>query len=139
MGSYNDTEICELVVIYTLSKLKSITAEDDIRLYCDDSLIRLKGLNGKQTDKMRKNIIKVIKTNGFQIEIETNLHKVNFPDITFNLRSGTYHLYKKPNVKLFPCLLYQTTLLKSSDSSHVPSTRDYATILPIKLYLNRPN
>ena len=37
---------------------------------------------------------------GFQIEIKTNLHEVNFLDITFNLRSGTYRPYKKPNDKL---------------------------------------
>ena len=35
------------------------------------------------TDEIRKNI-KVFETIGFQIEIETNLHEVNFLDITFN-------------------------------------------------------
>ena len=37
-----------------------------------------------------KNIIKVFKTIGFEIGIETNLHEVNFLDITFDLTSRTY-------------------------------------------------
>ena len=106
MGSYNGAEICELVGIYTLSKLKNITSKDDIGLYRDYSLILLRELNGQQTDKIRKNIIKVFKSIGFQIKIKTNLHEVNFHDITFNLRSGTYLPYKKPNDKL----LYVYTL-----------------------------
>ena len=32
---------------------------------------------------------------------------------------------------------YFTTLLKSSRGCHFPSTRDFATTLPMKLYLNR--
>ena len=100
MGSYDGAEVCELVGIYTLPKLENITSKDDIGLYRDDGLILLRELNGQQIDKTRKNIIKVFKTVGFQIEIETNLHEVNFLDMTFNLRSGTYHPYKKPNGKL---------------------------------------
>ena len=110
MGSYGGAEICELVGIYTLSKLKNITSKDDIGLYRDDGLILLRELNGQQIDKIRKNI-KVFKSIGFQIEIETNLDQVNFLDITFNLRSGTYRPYKKPNDKL----LYVHTL-----SNHPP-------------------
>ena len=111
MGSYDGPEICELVGIYTLSKLKNITSKGDIGLYRDDGLILLRELNGQQTDKIRKAIIKVFKSIGFQIEIETNLHEVNFLDITFNLRCGTYRPYKKPNDKL----LYVHTL-----SNHPP-------------------
>ena len=74
-------------------------------------LILLRELNGQQTDKIRKNIIKVFKSIRFQIEIETNLHEVNFLDIAFNLRSGRYLPYKKPNDKL----LYVHTL-----SNHPP-------------------
>ena len=105
MGSYDGAEICELVGIYTLSKLKNIISKDDIGLYRDGGLILLRELNGQQTNKMRKNIIKVFISIGFQIEIETNLYEVNF------LRSGTYRPYKKPNDKL----LYVHTL-----SNHPP-------------------
>ena len=33
----------------------------------------------------------------------------------------------------------QTNKIKSSGSSHLPSTRDYAITLPMKLCLNRPS
>ena len=104
MGSYDSAEICELVGIYKLKNRK--TSKDDIGLYHDDGLILLRELNGQQTDKFRKNIIKVFKSIRFQIEIETNLHEVNFLEIAFNLRSGRYLPYKKPNDKL----LYVHTL-----------------------------
>ena len=120
IGSYDGAEICELVGISTLSKLKNITSKDDIGLYRDDGLILLRELNGQQTDKIRKNI-KVFKSIGFQIELETNLHEVNFLDITFNLRSGIYRSYKKSNDKL----LYVHTL-----SNHPPQT---IRLLPLSI------
>ena len=54
MGTYDGAEICELVGIYTLSKLKNITDKDDIELYRDDALIALRELNGQQTGKITK-------------------------------------------------------------------------------------
>ena len=53
--------------------------------------------------------MKVMKDLGFQIEIETNLKK--YLDVTFNLKSGLYKPYKKPNDQL----LYVTT-----SSNHPP-------------------
>ena len=54
---------------------------------------------------------------GFRIEIETNLKEVNFLDVIFNLNSGLYKPYKKPNDQLLyvttsfdhPLKSYQTT------------------------------
>ena len=83
-----------------LTQTESITSKYDIGLYRDDGLIHLRKLNKQKTDKIRRNIIEVFKTVGFQIEIETNLHEVNFLDITFNSRSGTDGPYEKANDKL---------------------------------------
>ena len=96
MGRGDDVEICDLAGIYILPKLESKTSKNDIGFYRDDSFMFLRDFNGQQTDKIKniykKIIIKVFKTLGFQIEIETNLHKVNFLDmITFNLRNGTHY------------------------------------------------
>ena len=91
IGSYEDAEICELVGNYALCKQENITSKDDIGLYRNDSLILLGELNVEQTDKIRKNIVKVFKTIGFQTKIENNFHEINFLDITFNLKSGIYH------------------------------------------------
>ena len=54
MGTYDGAEICELVGIYTLSKLKNITCKDDTKTYRDDGLIVLRELNGQQTGKITK-------------------------------------------------------------------------------------
>ena len=48
----------------------------------------------------RKEIIKIFKNIGFQIEIQTNLKLVDFLDVTFNLANNTYQPYKKPNDNL---------------------------------------
>ena len=60
----------------------------------------MRNLNGQQTDKQRKNIIKIFKSIGFTIEIITNLTEVNFLDGTFNLLNGKYRPCKKPNDNL---------------------------------------
>ena len=44
-----------------------------------------------------KNIIKIFKDIAVAIDIETNLKIVDFLDIMFNLNSGTYRPFKKPN------------------------------------------
>ena len=53
----------------------------------------------------------VIKSAGFKIKIKTNLHIVDFLDVTFNLLDRTYNPYKKPNDQL----LYDNT-----SSNHPP-------------------
>ena len=75
---------------------------------------------------------------GFQLKIKTNLKKVEFLDVTFNLITGLYTPYKKPNDNL----LYINT---SSDHTSqiikqlIPSTRDYAKIRQMKKFLTLQN
>ena len=56
--------------------------------------------NGKLTDRISKNVIKLFKEIGFKIEIETNLKIFNFLDVTFNLTNSKYKPYRKPNDNL---------------------------------------
>ena len=100
MGSFDGAEACELVGIYLLSKLSEDLGITNVGLYRDDGLALLKNQNKRQTDQTRKKLVNIFKNAGFDIEIETNLKKVNFLDITFNLNNGTYCPYKKPNDKL---------------------------------------
>ena len=51
-------------------------------------------------EKKRKAIIKIFKDIGFNIDIQTNLKKEDFLDVTLNLQNGIYLLYKRPNDKL---------------------------------------
>ena len=85
-------------------------------------------MNAQGIDKIKKIIIKMFKDVGFQLEIKTNLKQLEFLDVKFNLITGLYAPYKKPNDNL----LYINT-----SSNHppqvikqlIPSTRDYVKIL----------
>ena len=97
--------------LFILKSLENKIDKQDIVLYRDDGLMVLPNANGQKSDRTRKYIIKVMNHLGFQIEIKTNLKEVNFLDVTFNLNSGLYKPYKKPNDQL----LYVTT-----SSDHPP-------------------
>ena len=56
--------------------------------YQDDGLIILRNVNTQETDKTLKNII-IFNSIKFKIEITTNLTKVDFLNITFNLELNT--------------------------------------------------
>ena len=100
MGSYDGAEVCELVGTFILSKLGNIIGKKNTGLYSDDGLAVLKNMNAWGTDEMRKIIIKIFKEVGFQLEIKSNPKKVEFLDVTFNLITGLYTPYKKPNDNL---------------------------------------
>ena len=100
MGSYDGAEICELVRMFILSKLGNIVGKKNTGLYRDDVLVVLRSMNAWGIDKIRKIIIKMFKDVGFQLEIKTNLKQVEFLDVTFNLITGLYTPYKKPNDNL---------------------------------------
>ena len=107
MATSNGAEICELVRLYIQSKLKETLPKSNFGQYRNDELALLRNLNGKETDKVRKNIIRVFKDIGFSLEIGTNLKEVDFLDVSINLRNGTYRRYKKPNDRLL--YIHQTT------------------------------
>ena len=96
MGSYDGAEICELVGVFLLSELAEFLAKDSIGLYRDDGLAAIPG-SGHDADTARKRIISVFKRHGLRITVETNLRTVNFLDVTFNLDTGKYYPYRKPN------------------------------------------
>ena len=66
-------------------------------IYRDNGLPLLRNLKGQETDKVRKNVIRVFKDIGFSLEVETNLKEVDFLDVSLNLRNKTYQPYKKAN------------------------------------------
>ena len=113
MGSFDEAEICELVGLYIQSKLEKILPKLNFGLYRDDGLALLRNLNGQETDKVRKNIIRVFKDIGFSSEIETNLKEADSLDVSLNQRNGTHQPYKKPNDRL----LYLHSL--SSDPQNI--------------------
>lgn len=100
MGSYDGAEVCELVGSFILSKLAQIIVKDYAGLYRDDGLLILKNINSRDTDVIRKKVVKCFKDLGFDIEITTKLKRVDFLDITLELDTGLYRPYKKPNDSL---------------------------------------
>ena len=108
---FDGAEICELVGIHILSLLLNKVDKQCTGLYRDDGLVILRNTSKQETDRIRKDIIEIIKDAAFKIEIKTNWYIVGFLDLTFNLLDGTYKPYKKPNNQL----LYVNTL-----SNHPP-------------------
>ena len=100
MCSFDGAKICELVGIHILSLLSNKLDKKSTGLYRDDGLILLRNTSKQTTDRIRIDIIEIFKSTGFKIEIKTNLHIVDFLDVTFTLSDGTYKPYKKPNDQL---------------------------------------
>ena len=95
MGSYDGAEICEFVGLYILGRVNGI---QNVGLYRDDGLACLHKISGPASDKIRKDMIRTFRENfGLKITITTNLKTVNFLDVTFNLCTGKYQPYNKPN------------------------------------------
>ena len=69
-------------------------------MYRDDGLPLLRNLKGQETDKVRKNVIRVFKDIRFSLEVETNLKEVDFLDVSLNLCNKTYQPHKKANDRL---------------------------------------
>ena len=70
MGSYDGAETSELVGIYILHTLAEKIEKENTGLYLDDGLILLREHKGRQIDKARKDISKIFKGIGFNIEIK---------------------------------------------------------------------
>ena len=66
-------------------------------LHRDDGLAFLGNTSGPDTERLRKKIIKLFKDKELQITIDANLIETDFLDVTFNLNSGKYWPYRKPN------------------------------------------
>ena len=97
MESFDLAEICELVGLYLLDKLSKLLGNDNVGLYRDDGLAAIKSTSGTILDKMRKNIIVLFKEEGLTITIDTNLIEIDFLDVTFNLATGKFFQFRKPN------------------------------------------
>ena len=97
MGSYDGAEVCELVGLFILDNLSKIIDKNLIGLYRDDGLAILRNMSGPDMEKFRKTITAVFKQFGLKITTESNLHQVDFLDVTFNLYTGKFWPFKKPN------------------------------------------
>ena len=103
VGSISQWEIltvqryANLLLSTSYAFLAKLINKNDCGLCRDDGLLILRNVHGQQIDRMLKNVMKIFKDVGFDIDVETNLKIVVFLDITLNLNNGTRRPYKKPN------------------------------------------
>ena len=100
MGAYDCAEVCELVGVFMLNKISEKFDKNDIGLYRDDGLAVLKNISGPELERIKKNFQSLFKKYGLEIIIECNKKVVDFLDVTFNLKHGTYKPYQKPDNKI---------------------------------------
>ena len=98
MGSDEGAETCEIVGLFLLYSIGEKFNKDNIGLYSNDGLASFKNGNGHQNDKIRKKLIKIFETHVLKLkEIKCSLKNVDYLNITFDLKSGSYRPYRKPN------------------------------------------
>ena len=97
MDRFDSEEVCELVRLYLLNKIKSLLGSNNVRLERDDGLAIVHKANGLKVDRLRKDIITLFMDEGLAITIDTNLIDTNFLDVSFSLSTGKYFPFRKPN------------------------------------------
>ena len=88
MGSYDGAEVCEIIGLFMLDMLSKLFEKNSIGLYRDNGLSILRNYNGHQSDKVWKNLTKLLKKYQLNLDIKCNLKTVDYLDISFNLNTG---------------------------------------------------
>ena len=97
MGSLDGAEICDQVGLFILSKLQNIGLSS-VGLYRDDGLA-VADKTPRQKDILNKKICEVFRKVGHSITITANQNKVDFLDLTTNMKKGIFKSFIKPNDK----------------------------------------
>ena len=97
MGSYDGAEVCEIVGLYILHRLRSKFNNKNIGLYRDDGLAAFSNMGPRTANKIRKNLIDAFKDFDLRITCQTNLKIVNYLDVTLDLKTEKFSPYRKPD------------------------------------------
>ena len=97
MGVYDSDEVCDLAGTFLLEKISQICNKSNIGLCRDDGLSILRNKSVTQLEKMEKKLQRLFKQYDLEITPESNLKIVNYLDVTFNLKDGTFRRYHKPD------------------------------------------
>ena len=100
MGSYHGAEICDLIGLNILHKIRKAIPDGDFGLYRDDGLGITKRQSPSQFERLKKKIIRLFSDAGFKITIQTGDTVTNFLDVTLNLRNNTFSPFRKPNATI---------------------------------------
>ena len=99
MGSYDGAECCETIgiyVLYHLTSTKKLFSPSSLGLYRDDGLAIIRGPGAAQV-QLQKEVIAAFKELGFSITTEIGQTSAEFLDVVFDLKSGEFRPYRKPN------------------------------------------
>ena len=105
---------------FHFEQIKNVFQNNTFGLYRDDGLAVIKGLSGPEIERLKKIVFKTFKDYRLNITIEANLHIVNYLDVTFDLRKGTYLPYRKPDnppVHINSCSNHPPTVIKQLPKS----------------------
>ena len=92
-GSFDFTNICELVDVYIFNVLGEKYGKEMVDLYREDGLACFENVSGPQATRIRNDVIKIFKLDfDLNITSESSLKIFNFLHITLNLSTGKYHL-----------------------------------------------
>jgi hypothetical protein len=97
MGAYHGAQVCELVGLFMMSRLKHIK-DLGLVIYRDD-VLGVTRATSRQQEKMRQKIVEIFREHGLSITIFINLKTVNFLDVTLDLVKNEYKPYRKPGDK----------------------------------------
>ena len=89
MGSYDGTDVCELVGLFMLNKLGERFGKEIIGLYRENGLVTLKNVTGRQADRSRKTMHEIFNSLGLKIIAQVNHNVTNFLEISLDLRNST--------------------------------------------------
>ena len=125
MGSHNGGKSYEIIGLYLLHWLSTVICKSGVGLYRDDELAAINNGNGLKLDRIRKDIIVLFKEEGVSITIKTNLIKIDFLDVTFNLETDKYFPFWKANNTPMCIQPFLTTHVQSSNSWLKWSTMEF--------------
>ena len=88
------------------AQLSWVITSNAMGLYRDNGLAIFRNTSGPGVKQIRKNILKTFQQHGLQVTTEANMIETDFLDITLNLSSSKFWLYRKPNNQ--PLYIYAT-------------------------------
>ena len=111
METYHGAQVCELIGLFLMSRLKNIPDLESI-IYRDDVLAVTRA-TPRQQEQLKQKISNAFAQHGLKITISVNLKTVNFLDVIFDLEKEIFKPYRKPGDR---------PLYVNSESNHPPQT-----------------
>ena len=110
-GAFDSAEVCDVVGLFLLSEIETLKVKASLGKFRDDGL-GASSATPRQSEQIKKKICDVYKKHKLGITAEANKKVVQFLDVEFNLETGEYKPFIKPN---------DVPLYVHKSSNHPPS------------------